>query len=62
MDKSIKLKKNFKSQTDTIKAFVTCSCPAIQCACNDIYNDYSVYTASKRGLSASTQNYSSYLS
>lgn len=61
MDKSIKLKKNFKSQTDTIKAFIACSCPAIQCPCNDIYSPNSVNTASLRGLNASRTEYVSYL-
>lgn len=61
MDKSIKLKKNFKSQTDTIKAFIACSCPGIQCACKDIYSAVSVNAASTRGLEASRQAYSSYL-
>lgn len=62
MNKPVKLKKNFRSETDTIKAFVSCSCPYIQCACRDIYNPYSVNSASQDGLKASTQNYSTYLS
>lgn len=52
---------SIKSETDTIKAFVSCSCPAIQCACSDIYETRIVASASLRGLNASTQNYSSSL-
>lgn len=61
MDKTIKLKKNFKSQTDTIKAFVACSCPAIQCACNNIHDSNEVASASRLGLYSSRFEYSSYL-
>lgn len=61
MEKTIKLKKSFKSETDTIKAYVSCSCPAIQCACRDIYDIRLVAATSQRQYPSSTQNYSSYL-
>lgn len=55
-----KLSKCFKSETDSLRAFIDCSCPNIQCACEDIYDSVTVHNASMLGLAASTAHYQAY--
>ena len=45
-----KLKKNFTTETDELKAYITCRCPACACGCQNIYNPHSVQTATNRGF------------
>ena len=44
-----KLKKNFVTETDELKAYITCRCPACACGCQNIYSSNSVQTATKSG-------------
>ena len=55
-----KLSKCFKSETENLRAFIECSCPYIQCGCQDIYDSYSVNSASEVGLEASINHYQVY--
>lgn len=49
-----KLSKRFEIGTDNLQAFLQCTCPYIQCGCQDIYDPYSVNEASERDLQVST--------
>lgn len=55
-----KLNKNFIAETDDLKAYISCSCPSIQCSCTDIYDPRSVQSASNRDYQSSVQEQSSY--
>lgn len=55
-----KLSKCFKSETDSLRAFIACSCPYIQCGCQDIYDPRSTYDATQDGLASSTAHYQAY--
>ena len=49
-----KLNKRFEVSTENLQAFLNCSCPYIQCGCDNIYQQSSIDTATDRGLEAST--------
>ncbi|MCI1305764.1 MAG: hypothetical protein LKG40_06010 [Lachnospiraceae bacterium] len=47
-----KLKKNFITETDDLRAYITCRCPACACGCQNINNPTSVQRATNRGYDA----------
>ena len=54
------LRKRFETEQDNLRSFIKCSCPNIQCGCDDIYNANSVNKASEKGYDASYNDQSSY--
>lgn len=55
-----KLNKRFEMDTDNLRAFITCSCPYIQCGCQDIYDPWSVQEATHAYHDSSQLNYQAY--
>lgn len=55
-----KLNKRFEVESDNLQAFITCSCPYIQCGCEDIYNPNTTYRATQDGLKSSQAHYQAY--
>ncbi len=55
-----KLQKNFTTEADDLKAYITCACPACGCGCRDAYDPYSVQAGTESGQVAWTQDQSSY--
>ena len=53
-----KLKKNFITETDELKAYIRCSCPACACGCQDISSSHSVQTATNRGYNSGKYTWS----
>lgn len=49
-----KLNKRFETGAENLEAFLECTCPYIQCGCDNIYEQSSINTATQDGLRAST--------
>ena len=54
------LRKRFETEQDNLRSFITCSCPNIQCGCDNIYDGPSVNRASESGFIASRDDQDSY--
>lgn len=48
-----RLNKRFEASTDNLQAFLNCSCPYIQCGCENIYDQTSIDSATDMALQAS---------
>ena len=55
-----KLQKNFTTESDDLKAYITCACPACGCACRNISDPHSVQMATNSDQSAWREDQSSY--
>jgi putative bacteriocin precursor len=55
-----KLKKNFVTETDDLRAYITCRCPACACGCQDISDSHSVQSATKSGYRGGMQEQSAF--
>lgn len=49
-----KLNKRFEASTDILQAFLNCTCPYIQCGCDNIYDQNSINSATDTAHKAST--------
>ena len=55
-----KLEKSFITETDDLKAYITCRCPACACGCQNINDSYSVQRATKSGYRGGMQEQSAF--
>ena len=49
-----KLNKRYEANTDNLQAFLNCTCPYIQCGCDNIYQQSSINSATSAAHDAST--------